>query len=99
MLKWIESAPALPLASVIAWRSDPAPESVVFGTVRVAPETAAARRRSDAAVGATRRVRRFDLGPTRLASLMTAPPLVRWKFDRTLAPGTKDFDRKRGKSR
>jgi len=63
------------------------------------PETAAARRRSDAAVGATRRVRRFDLGPTRLASLMTAPPLVRWKFDRTLAPGTKDFDRKRGKSR
>jgi len=41
-LKAIVSAPAAALASVIAWRSDPAPESLVLVTVKVAAEAPAA---------------------------------------------------------
>src|SRR5678815_3035668 len=37
MLKSITSAPALAFASIIAWRSDPAPVSAVVVTVNVAP--------------------------------------------------------------
>ena len=33
---WIVCGPALPLASRIAWRNEPAPESAVFVTVNVA---------------------------------------------------------------
>ena len=39
MLKSIVSAPALALASRIAWRSEPGPESLVFVTVKVAAAT------------------------------------------------------------
>src|SRR5262245_46104107 len=42
MLKAIVSVPPLALASVIAWRSDPAPLSVVLVTVYVVAEAAAA---------------------------------------------------------
>ena len=44
MLKAIVSAPAFALASRIAWRSDPAPESLVLVTVKVAPGQSAAAR-------------------------------------------------------
>ncbi len=37
--KAIVSAPTLALASSIAWRSDPAPESFTFVTVNVAAES------------------------------------------------------------
>ena len=40
---WIVCGPALPLASRIACRSDPAPESLVLITVNVAAEAKAAR--------------------------------------------------------
>ena len=39
MAKAIRSVSALALASRIAWRSDPAPESFVFVTVKVAAAT------------------------------------------------------------
>src|SRR5438270_12815844 len=39
MLNVMVSKPALAFASVIAWRSDPAPESAVLVTVKVAAET------------------------------------------------------------
>src|SRR5262249_27970423 len=44
MLKVIVSAPAFVLASMTAWRRDPAPESFVLMTVNVAAEAGADRR-------------------------------------------------------
>ena len=50
MLKAIVSAPAAALASRIAWRSDPAPESSVFVTVYVVAESDPASKARAAAV-------------------------------------------------
>src|SRR5262245_18434538 len=48
MLNAIVSSPAFALASRIAWRSDLAPESLVFVTVNVVAEPMAARHRNRA---------------------------------------------------
>jgi hypothetical protein len=64
MAKAIASVPALPLASVMAWRSEPAPESAVVVTVKVAAgERRAARRRAATAGTGGRRSMRARTAP------------------------------------
>src|SRR6188508_1595265 len=73
MLKSIVSAPGLAFASVIAWRSDPAPESALVVTVKVAAsvETAADRARTRTAV-----VRHMgtSFGGLKATALLLTPP-------------------------
>src|SRR5262245_58296393 len=82
MLKWIAD-PGWALASVIAWRSDPAPLSFTLVTVKVSAPEAAARTRA-AATAKMRILRKLrwlsDFGMGTLLSLTSEP--------RFLEPGT-----------
>src|SRR4051812_26609191 len=60
--KAIVSAPGVALESRIAWRRDPAPESVVVVTVKVAAESDAAAAKKSTAACRTRRTTVRDVG-------------------------------------